>query len=241
MMKKGNATILASILAIALVAAGVGAGTMAWFSTTAQTTSTYTMNAAEMKMVLTAGPYTFDKLVPGQEFGPIIITIENTGSMDIKYLSGNMVLTSGSVALADKIEIVDWYEYISGYGWVDNLGNDFGGVAQNYEKLVKDELAPLTLLELAQSYVPGNGEPKDVNPGTWYLDQFGKYVKHPDDWITGYGYDQVPSDIPAIKEGGTYYMKLYFRFSDKAGNDLQKTSVSFTITFIGVQDLSQLP
>jgi len=38
MMKKGNVTILASILAIALVAAGVGAGTMAWFSDTETTT-----------------------------------------------------------------------------------------------------------------------------------------------------------------------------------------------------------
>ncbi len=47
MMKKGNVTILASILAIALVAAGVGAGTMAWFSTVPVTAGLYTMNAAD--------------------------------------------------------------------------------------------------------------------------------------------------------------------------------------------------
>jgi len=240
-MRMDKGAILVSMAIIMVASVLVGAGTMAWFSTGNVTTSTYTMNTATMTMEITTVPYTFDNLVPGQTFGPIVIKIKNTGTMDILYLSGSMVL-SGSSALADKIDIVDWYEYIPGYGWIDNLGHDFPAAdEQHYETLVEDEAAPLTLLELAQSYVPyaTNPEPQTSNPGGYYLDQWGNYVKHPDDWITGGGYDQTPG--PAIIVGGEYQMKLWFKFSEEAGNNLQGKSVSFTITFIGVQDLSQLP
>jgi len=237
MMKKGNVTILASILAIALVAAGVGAGTMAWFSTTEQTTSTYTMNAATMSMSITTTPITFSNLVPGQKFGPIVIKITNTGTMDIGYLSGSMVLTGGSSALAGKIEVTEWWEYIPGVGWTCN----HDPAIQDYSKLVGDLLPPLTLLEVAQSYVPyaDYKEPQTSNPGSWYLDQWGNYVKHPDDWISGSGYDQTTS--PAIIVGGEYQMVFRFKFSEDAGNDLQGASVSFTITFLGFQSLAQRP
>jgi hypothetical protein len=246
-MKKGNVTILASIFVMALVAAGVGAGTMAWFSAGPVTAESFTMNTATMSMSLVEATYNFDnlKLVPGQEFGPIVITITNTGNMDIKYLSGSMVLTSGSSDLAGKIEIVDWYEYIPGYGWMDNLGQDFKttspAAAQNYETLVKDGQSPLTLLELAQSYSTGRGEPYDASAaGHTKVDQWGKYKMYDSDWLTGGGYDEAPG--PAIINGGTYYMKLYFKFSTDADNTFQNKSVSFKITFLGMQDyLSQRP
>jgi len=230
-MKKGNVTILASVFVMALVAAGVGAGTMAWFSTAEKTTGTFTMNAATMSMdMIYAGPYTFSNLVPGQTFGPIEIQIKNTGTMNIKYLAGNLILDSNQ-AFADKIEVTSIAEYIPGSpaGWYESIGG-----TQQYEKLVKDYNAPLTLLELAKSYY--GDEPAYVGGKT---DQFGGTVKSLSDWVTGYGYDIIPTD--AIPVGGTYYMRLSFKFSESAGNDLQGATCTFRISFLGIQDLSQVP
>jgi predicted ribosomally synthesized peptide with SipW-like signal peptide len=241
-MKKGNVTILASIFVMALVAAGVGAGTMAWFSTTEQTTSTYTMNAATMNMVVTTTPVTFSNLVPGQTFGPITISIANTGTMDIDYMGGDLIITdvngnpyssdtASGVLLANYIEITDLEEYIPNYGWQESIGG-----LQHYETLVKDGSAPLTLMELAKSYwYPGPEVPLQKQ------DQFGNWVKSTTDWCTGHGYDQVPSNIPALAFGGTYQMVLRFKLSDLTPNTMQGASCSFKIVFTGVQQNSQLP
>jgi predicted ribosomally synthesized peptide with SipW-like signal peptide len=243
MMKKGNVTILASIFAIALVAAGVGAGTMAWFSTTEQTTSTYTMKAATMSMSITAGPYTFEKLVPGKAFGPITIEITNTGSMDINYLGGDLIITdadgnpyssdaASGVLLANYIEITSLAEYIPNYGWIESIGG-----TQHYETLVQDGSAPLTLMELAKSYWYPAGSETPLNK----KDQFGNWVKSTTDWCTGDGYDIVPKGTPALAFGGTYYMVLKFKLSDGTPNPMQGQSCSFKIVFTGVQQPSQLP
>ena len=228
---KGHATILASILAITLVAAGVGAGTMAWFSTGAKDTDSFTMNAGTMTMAITTGSYTFRDLVPGQTFGPIEIQIQNTGTTPIKYLSGNLILDSNS-AFADKIDVTSIAEYIPGSpsGWYESIGG-----TQHYEQLVQDYNAPLTLLELAKSY--WGTEPNYAAP--YKVDQFGGQVKSLSDWVTGGTYDQVPT--VAIPVGGTYYMRLSFKFDESAGDNLQGATCSFHIQFLGIQDLSQVP
>ncbi len=240
---KGNATILASIIAIVLVATGVGAGTMAWFSTGAQTTNTYTMNAATMSMTVTTSPTTFSNLVPGQAFGPVTISIANTGpgTMNINYLGGDLIITDANgnpfssdtasgVLLANYIEVTSLKEYIPTYGWIENIDH-----TQNYETSVKDYSAPLTLMELAKSYF-GN------EPGTGVVqDQFGGWVSHVGDWVTGYGYDTVPAGTPALALGGTYQMVLMFKLSDLTPNAMQGQSCSFKIVFTGAQDISLLP
>jgi len=241
-MNKGNVTILASILAIVLVATGVGAGTMAWFSTIPATAGTYTMSAAEMKMEVTTGTYTFEKLVPGKAFGPITIDIKNTGTMDINYLGGDLVITdkdgnpyssdtASGVLLANYIEITSLREYIPNYGWQESIGG-----SQKYETLVKDGSTPLTLMELAKSYwYPGPETPLTTT------DQFGNWVKSTTDWCTGDGYDIVPDGQPALAFGGTYEMVLMFKLSDLTPNTMQGQSCSFKIVFTGVQQNSQLP
>jgi len=248
-MRMDKGAILASMAVIALASVLVGAGTMAWFSTGVKTTGKFTMNAATMKMELTAGPYTFDKLIPGQKLPDITISITNTGDMDILYLCGSMVLadgaslTSSSIAwkFADKIEVLEWWEYIPGSGWTNNVGG-----AQEYETLVGDGKTPLTLLEVAQSYALGRTFegvnypepwPKDNVPGK--NDQFGASKLYASDWISGGGYDQTPG--PAIIKDGVYQMVFRLQFSTDAGDDLQGTSLSFKITFQGLQDLSQRP
>jgi hypothetical protein len=239
-MRKGNVMILASIFTMLLVAMGVGAGTMAWFSTEEEVTDTYTFASGTMEMEITTGSYTFpSNWAPGDEYGPVDIKIKNTGTIDIWSLAGSMTL-SGSFALADKIEITQWDEYLPGYGWQDNLADP-----QHYHELVVDGDPPLTLLEAAQSYAIGRGEPYDSSgEGHTKLDQFGKYKKYYSDWVTGAGYDQ--HEGYAIKTfastGQEYIMRFSFKFSEDAGNDLQGKSVSFKITFLGMQDYeSQRP
>jgi hypothetical protein len=240
---KGNATILASIIAIVLVAAGVGAGTMAWFSTADKTTSTYTMNAATMDMVVTTSPITFPNLVPGQTFGPVTISIANTGTMDINYLGGNLIITdiagtpytsdtAPGVLLANWIEITSLKETIPNYYTIESIGPSYG---QSYELSVGNNLAPLTLMELAKSYhgtEPGTGAVKD---------QFGGNVAYIGDWATGYGYDIVPANVPAIAQGTNYQMVLMFKLSDLTPNAMQGQSCSFKIVFTGAQDMSLVP
>ena len=91
-MRKANVTILASIIAMALVASVVSVGTMAWFSTVPEETDTYTMNAAEMKMEVITSPVTFSNLIPGQDFGPVLIKIEKKGTIDIVYLGCYLII-----------------------------------------------------------------------------------------------------------------------------------------------------
>jgi len=239
-MDKG--AILASMAIIMVASVLVGAGTTAWFSTGNVTTSTYTMNTATMKMEITTTPITFGNLVPGQTFGPITIAIGNTGSMDINYLGGDLIITdtngnpyssdtASGVLLTNYIEITSLKEYIPNYGWQESIGG-----TQHYETLVKDGSAPLTLMELAKSHwYPGPELPLTVQ------DQFGYWVKTTTDWCTGDGYDIVPTGQPALATGGTYQMKLSFKLSDGTPNSMQGKSCSFKIVFTGVQETSQLP
>ena len=107
-MRKGNMTILASILAIALVAAGVGAGTLAWFSDTETSTGN----------VFTAGTLTLEGEPNGQwtvgNMKPedtIIktLTVKNTGSLD-GYLYGRITYTGSSPDLGTKLDVISWTE-----------------------------------------------------------------------------------------------------------------------------------
>jgi hypothetical protein len=237
-MKLDKGAILASMAIIVLASVLAGAGTMAWFSTPSRSTGTYYLNAATMDMQITTQPITLSNLVPGQKLPDITIKISNTGTMDILYLCGSMELADGATLsendiawkFAKNIIVEEWWEYIPGSGWTNNVGG-----TQKYEELVGDGQAPLTLLEVAQSYARGRNEP--WNSGK--PDQFGKYKMYSSDWISGGGYDQTPG--PAIIVGGEYQMVFRLKFSESAGNELQGQSLSFRITFQGLQDLSQRP
>ena len=234
-MKKGNMTILASVFIMALVAAGVGAGTMAWFSTTPVSTDYAEMNAATMSMGgVNLGPWKFYNLAPGDEF-KITIELKNTGTMDIKYLGIDWViggtLDSTTMEFARQIEVTHIWECVSGT-WRDSMADP-----QFYQKLVSDGIPPFTLLELAQSY--HGGEPAWASGRK--LDQFGGWVGTTTDAVTGGGYDVTPG--PALPYSGlNYQMELDLKFSTTAGNDLQGKQLLFYVVFTGTQDyLSTLP
>jgi hypothetical protein len=233
-MKKGNATILASIFVMALVAAGVGAGTMAWFSTTPVGTYYATMNAATMSLGGVAiGPWTFNNLAPGDEF-KITVELSNTGTMDIDYLGIDWIiggtLDSTTMEFARQVEVIHIWERVNGV-WRDSMADP-----QKYWNLVGDNAMPLTLLELAQSY--WGGEPAWASGRK--LDQFGGYVGTTTDAVTGSGYDITPG--PALPQGASnYQMELDLKFSTTAGNDLQGKQLLFYVVFTGTQDRSTLP
>ena len=225
-----NKKILASILVIGILALAMGYGTYSWFSDT-ETSSEIVLTAGTMNItIMSTGPVSTPAgWAPGDNF-TVTIQINNVGSIPVKYLGGNLILTSGDGNFANVIEVTSIAEYVSGCGWLESIGG-----TQHYETLVQDYNAPLTLMELAKSYY-------GAEPGTGVKqDQFGGWVNHLSDWVTGWGYDQVPVGTPAIPVGGTYYMKLTLKFSETADNHWQGATLGFKIEFTAAQDLSVIP
>ena len=226
-----NKKMLASAFIIGLLALGLGYGTYSYFSDT-ETTNDIVLTAGTLGIdIIETGPLSTPAgWAPGDSF-TVTIKVKNVGSIPVKYLGGNLILTSGNWGFAGVIEVTSIAEYIPGYGWVESMDTP-----QNYWKLVQDYATPLTLLELAKSYY--GTEPAYPSGKT---DQFGGSVKSLTDWVTGYGYDLVPAGTPAIAVGGTYQMKLTLKFMESAGNEWQGATLGFKITFTAAQDLSVIP
>lgn len=98
-MRKANMTILASIIAIALVAMGVGAGSMAWFSSEASSEGN-TFTAGTLTLTLEesgTSPIIYIDMAPG-EYAEGTITLTNGGSLvgDL-YGRCEYTLTDGGV------------------------------------------------------------------------------------------------------------------------------------------------
>jgi hypothetical protein len=243
MMKKGNVTILASILAIALVAAGVGAGTMAWFSTEKVSAGNTVFKSGIMAMTsVGAGPFTTPAgWKPGDSF-KVTFELDNTGDIDILYLATFFTIDpyyGWGITFAENIQVTAWWEYIPGTGWQDNFAD-----AQKIYTLVGDGQQPLTLLEVVQAYTPDeiawHSAHNHKEAPFLVLDQFGNYVKADSDYLTGGGYDMTPG--PAIKAGlDNYKMEITFKFMESAGNDLQNRELKLYTQFFGMQAEIQRP
>lgn len=95
-MRKGNVTILASIFMMLLVAMGVGAGTMAYFSDVESATGNQiTAGVLNIKIKdsdedFKNGPVTASlsspPLKPGEEFWTDVIQLRNDGTIDAQYV-----------------------------------------------------------------------------------------------------------------------------------------------------------
>ncbi|HUU63929.1 MAG TPA: TasA family protein [Dehalococcoidia bacterium] len=216
--------ILISVMVIAVAVAIVAGGTMAYFSDTEKSTGNV-MTAGTLNMTIadnnegwnngvpvTASWQSPSGWAPGETFTTGVISLRNVGSIPINYLFTTYYNYSYTVAdLAKVIEVVEYNEYIPGYGWIDSMQP-----TQDLWKLVGDNLQPLTLKELILASWVGDT--------TWV------------DYCTGDGYDVVPAGNPAIPVGGTYQIYLVLKFADAAGNSYQGASCSFDIEFEGVQD-----
>ena len=217
--------ILISLMTLVLVVGMAGAGAFAYFSDV-ETSQGNTFTAGTLNMEIadnnegwfngtpvTASWTSPAGWAPGQTITTGEIRLKNVGSIDILYLFTTYYNYSWEGAdLANVIEVVKYWEYIPGYGWIQNIGG-----TQALETLVGDGSAPLTLKELIKAWWAGDT--------TWI------------DYCTGGGYDITPG--PAIIAGGIYRTKLELKFMETAGNAYQGASCSFDIQFEGVQDTSQ--
>ena len=118
-MRKGNMTILASILAIILVAIGVGAGTMAYFSDT-ETSSGNQFTAGTIDLTLgamTGVSFPLSNMKPGDIISGSV-TVQNTGTLAGK-LYGRTTYTEADATpnpspdktadeFADKLKVTSW-------------------------------------------------------------------------------------------------------------------------------------
>jgi len=226
-----NKKILASIFVIGMLALAMGYGTYSYFSST-RTSAGNTFTAGILSMSGVTRSFSCPSgWAPGDSF-TATWDLTNDGNIVIKYLAVDIHNYDGTADLASVIEVTEFKEYIPGYGWIDNLG-----LAQNYQGSVGDLVSPLTLKELMQSYFA----PEPANTAGYVQDEFGGWVRHTSDWITGYGYDTVPAGTPAISVGGTYELLLTFKFMESAGNAYQGATAHMDITFMGIQDISQAP
>lgn len=130
-MKKGNITILASIFAIALVAVGVGAGTMAYFYDIEYSnenafeigtldfaiknpSSSWINNEASAGAVLT-GTWSESNWAPGETVTGTLI-MKNTGTIGIKYVYLDFDINEGAYEpIFNLIEVTKLQETIDGY------------------------------------------------------------------------------------------------------------------------------
>jgi len=221
--------ILASIMVIGILALAMGYGTYSYFSST-KTSTGNTFTAGILSMGEVTRTFSCPSgWAPGDSF-TATWDLTNNGNIDIKYLAVDIHNYGGTADLASVIEVTEFKEYIPGYNWIDNLGT-----AQHYQTLVGDGVSPLTLKELMQSYIVG----VEPNASSTVVDEFGTHVNHLNDWVTGSGYDITPG--PAIIVGGTYRLLLTFKLMESAGDAYQGATVHMDITFMGMQDLSQIP
>ncbi len=247
--------ILFSLMVIASVVALLSGGTLAYFSDTVESVDN-TLGAGTLNLHIadnnegwydtqpvTASITSPAGWAPGEQFDADPIRIKNVGSIDAKYLAIDWHDLQGEHELARHIQVVTFKECIpmadGSCLWIDNLGPE-----QRYHALVGDAQSPLTLRELMESYVVGwpEGTNQPCNTAPYVkVDEFGKCVKATTDGLTGYGYDTVPEGTPAIRAGGEYQMVLGFKLLPETPNAMQGKSLSFDISFMAVQDTSQVP
>ncbi|RLI40291.1 hypothetical protein DRO69_13115 [Candidatus Bathyarchaeota archaeon] len=201
-MKKGNITVLASVLMMVLVATAAGAGTFAYFSDT-ETSSGNTFTAGTMDLKLNGGDsvtatWTVDDWAPGETV-TATLKIKNVGSVGAYWLYiGISSLTDG---LSDQIHITEFVieELWGGYNHVDWMAT----VCWSTE-------APLTLAEFGQ--YAGTDHP------------YG-FMACGDDWTGTYD-PSAPKILPA---GGEITLRMTFLFNPDAGNEYQAKSCTFEL------------
>ena len=222
-MRKGKVTILASILAITLVAMAVGAGTMAWYSDT-ETSVGNTLTAATMDLKIDRDPdgavfqWVDDPWTPVMQVvygGPIymkpgssdmvIVGILNTGTGDVEGLAG--------ISIKNVVDAEN--------GYAEPEPNDG---SPN-----KGELSPYMQVKL------------------WYGDKSEGKIHAPehsplnpnDDWIPVKGWTPISAmsteiSAPAstkMAQGEDDFWVIEFRVLGTAGNEIMTDTVTFDVEF----------
>jgi len=218
-MKKGNVTILASIFIMALVAAGVGAGTMAYFSSTEKVGITFTAGTPDLVLSFDASTWTngltksFPVWAPGDKCEMTVYT-KNIGDIGLAglYVTGNSLWVS-KAGLGDQI-------FITKVGYTDRQtdGSQFwvypaGGTYYADINRFGGDNGKLSLTELASGYAD-----KEYMKFSWGGTLADAYYHG--DYLPAYG-----AMIQAFK--------IEFTFDKDADITWQGTSCSFDLVFIG--------
>jgi predicted ribosomally synthesized peptide with SipW-like signal peptide len=240
-MRKGNVTILASILAIALVASGVGMGTMAYF-TDLETAKTgqITAGTLDMKIGKTYGgtygdaPIDLGNIIglsPGKQF-TLEVWLSNEGNLDAQYVFMRFCeLKESDAGFAQKLKLVK----VEDYDW------------QGYWFTTWYTKDPLATPPTNEAYADPNvwlnfwyGTPY-TTPRKSYITLYDLvYLANPGgtDTATGlffYNGDgtlAAPAFLPAQAKSG---IKITFELMWETKNEYQGDWASFRMDFIGSQ------
>jgi predicted ribosomally synthesized peptide with SipW-like signal peptide len=221
-MKKGNVTILASILAITLVAAGVGAGTMAWFSGVKEGSGSFTTGTLTLDTV-SYSSWTVPNLSPGDEW-TTSIQLRNTGSLDAMYVYMAFYITADPSYLSDKIVLEQIHEWCSIKGWATTVvySSTDPSVADAWLEFWDPTKAhndgSISLWDLATVAMTGP-------PGGSTTTSMKLHTGTP------------PTSGAYLPSGQDCYIDLKFKLLENTNNAYQGKTCSFTIKFIATNAL----
>lgn len=234
-MKKGNLTILASVLAIALVATAIGMGTMAYFSDIATVTgNTFTAGYLDVKISRTYdGTYKNDlngiwvspsNWAPGDTFDGYVY-FRNDGNVPVQVVLvdlNNYIHSVGDANFWDYIEVESYIEfalpttnyapYMDDSGW---LGNGDGTLTL-HELL--DTTNDAGSVGNCDNILYRDFDPPDDDP----------WPACPDDGLPLMGNTY-------LRSGQTGWLYMKFKFSNDAPNDYQNAVCSFDLKMTFVQ------
>jgi len=238
-MRKGNVTILASIFTMLLVAMGVGAGTMAYFSDV-ETAEIGQVYAATLDMQISKGSgwtddvihISSDDLTPGDTF-TIEIWLKNVGTTDIQYIFAsfrNLDYGDGNAPESEWDESVEG-RYLTKMILLDGiyeeapnlldpgyLYNDFTG---NMDAWLTFWGAPqdgsISLYDLAVYCEPGGDSA--LTSFRFHTGDQGTPPRH--------------TIVPYLPIGGVAHIKFDFRLDEDTLNYAQGDYFSFDLVFIG--------
>jgi predicted ribosomally synthesized peptide with SipW-like signal peptide len=210
-LRKGNVTILASVFTMLLVAMGVGAGTMAYFSGVQSGTGSFSTGTLTLDTVAYSS-WTLTNLSPGDEW-TTSIQLRNTGSLDAMYVYMAFYITADSgpsYGLADKIVLEEIKEWCYLNSWATTTFDTatsnswlgvWGGTQDN----------SISLYDLATVAMTGGESAKT---------SFKLHTGTP------------PTSGAYLPSGRDCYIDLKFKLLEATDNDYQGKTCSFTIKFI---------
>ncbi len=215
-MQKMKMPIITSVIVIALVATGLGMGTMAWFSDSENVAITITAGNVDLRIALAGGTYGDgfavdfpEGFAPGDSF-EIHVYLKNVGNAGSKTLwvyGDNLV--GPNKGLADHI-------YISNVTFTDDTGISGSGWTTppmlNYESRFGDKVNELTITDFTTVDLENEG----------YMRFY---------WGTWFDKDYLEANGDSVQQ-----VKLTFTFDEDADNEWQGRACGFDIVFLATDD-----
>lgn len=250
MMKKGNATILASVFVMALVAAGIGAGTMAYFtdieSSTGNNIAAGVLNI-EIKdadqgfwdgtPVTASMSSPLSGLKPGQAFWTDIIELKNVGTIDAWYVYlhfRDLACLEGTNPESEwpgdvnylmyQIVLLEVWEYspnMNGVGGTTTTAFDASTANSWLAYWGAPQDNSISLHDIVYYGEPGGGSPKT------------SFRLHTGDG----GTPPYHTAYPYLPVGSTVKVQFKFKLLENTDNRAQGDVCSFNVDFIATQTI----